>query len=89
MTRIYTPEEKRRLDKIKAAAQKVKQGRVKVYSKEEKKLFDSLKQVCADVAIAKANNVRSKANELDEKSYVAAMSGERLAGRIKQMSEVV
>ena len=35
-----------RIDKIKAAAQKVKQGRVKVYSKEEKKLFDSLISRC-------------------------------------------
>lgn len=77
MTRIYTPEEKLRLDKIKAAAQKFKQGRVKVYSKEEKKLFDSLKQVCADVVIAKANCIRKRANEIDEQQY------------IKQMSEVV
>ena len=73
MTRIYTPEEKRRLDKIKAAAQKVKQGRVKVYSKEEKKLFDSLKQVCANVVIDKANCVRRRANEIDEQNYIKQM----------------
>ena len=77
MTRIYTPEEKRRLDKIKAAAQKVKQGRVKVYTKEEKKLHDELKQVCANVLIYKANDTRRRANDFDEQNY------------IKQMSEVV
>lgn len=77
MTSIYTQEENRRLDKIKDAAQKVRQGRVKVYSKEEKKLFDSLKQVCANVVIDKANCVRRRANEIDEQKY------------IKQMSEVV
>ena len=78
-----------RIEKIKAATQKVKQGRVKVYSKEEKKLFDSLKQVCADVVIAKANNVRDKANSFDEKLYVAEMTGNRILGKNKQMSEVV
>lgn len=74
MTSIYTPEEKLRLDKIKAAAQKVKQGRVKVYSNEEKKLFDSLKQVCASVVIDKANCVRKRANEIDEQNYIKQMS---------------
>ena len=63
-----------RIEKIKAAAQKVKQGRVKVYSKEEKKLFDSLKQVCANVVIDKANCVRRRANEMDEQKYIQQMS---------------
>ena len=63
-----------RIEKIKAAAQKVKQGRVKVYSKEEKKLLDSLKQVCASVAIDKANCVRKRANEIDEQNYIKQMS---------------
>ena len=62
-----------RIEKIKAAAQKVKQGRVKVYSKEEKKLFDSLKQVCANVVIDKANCVRRRANEIDEQNYIKQM----------------
>ena len=62
------------IEKIKAAAQKVKQGRVKVYSKEEKKLFDSLKQVCANVVIDKANCVRKRANEIDEQNYIKQMS---------------
>jgi hypothetical protein len=66
-----------RIEKIKSAAKKVRQGRVKVYSKEEKKLFDSLKQVCANVVIDKANCVRKRANGIDEQNY------------IKQMSEVV
>lgn len=63
-----------RIEKIKSAAQKVKQGRVKVYSKEEKKLFDSLKQVCANVVIDKANCVRKRANEIDEQNYIKHMS---------------
>ena len=63
-----------RIEKIKAAAQKVKQGRVKVYSKEEKKLFDSLNQVCADVVIDKANCVRRRANAIDEQKYIQQMS---------------
>ena len=63
-----------RIEKIKAAVQKVKQGRAKVYSKEEKKLFDSLKQVCANVVIDKANCVRKRANEIDEQNYIKQMS---------------
>ena len=65
-----------RIEKIKAAAQKVKQGRAKVYSKEEKKLFDSLKQVCANVVIDKANCVRKRANAIDEIDYVKKMTAE-------------